>query len=115
MLALIVLVVLGLSVPVIAQGQVNCIQLGAALSCDTPRGNTTITEFSRGQGIITQQLRNGSSTLDTYSIIGQDNSRSSSYNSTRLPELERLPSYGSSQRSSSFEERERARDERYGR
>lgn len=115
MIGLIALLVLGFSVPVIADAQVNCIQLGSTLSCDGPRGNTSITEFSRGQGIITQEDRNGNSSLNPYSIIGQDNSRSSSYNSTRLPELQRLPSYGSSQRSSSFEERERAREERYGR
>lgn len=115
MLALIVLLAsMAMSIP--AYSQISCFQYpGGITSCDGPSGNTTITEFSRGQGIITQQGRNGSSSMQPYSIIGQDNNRRSSSSSERLPELERLPSYGSSQRSSSYEERERMREERYGR
>lgn len=108
---LLLLLIIGVSVPVLAEAQVNCIQLGATLSCDTPRGNTSITEFSRGQGIITQEDRNGNSSMNPYSIIGQDDTRSTS----RVQELQRVPSYGSSHRSSTFEERERAREERYSR
>ena len=114
MLALIVLLAsMAMSIP--AYSQIACFQYpGGVTSCDGPRGgNTTIVPLSRTQGIITQQNSSGS-TMDPYSIMGQDNRRSSG-GIEPLDRLERLPSYGSSQRSSSYEERERAREERYGR
>ncbi len=110
---ILMLLIIGVSVPTFAEAQIFCSQLGGGTTvCDSASGSTSITELSRGQGIITQQGRNGSSSMEPYTIIGQDNRRSS-YSSDRLPELERLPSsssYGSSERSSTFEERQAIRD-----
>ena len=115
MFLLLFIVMLSVSVPAIADAQIFCSQLGGGTTvCDSASGSTSITELSPGMGIITRQGRDGSSSMDPYTIIGQDNNRNS-YRSDRLPELEPLPSYGSSQRSSSYEERERMREERYGR
>lgn len=84
--------ILGLSAPAISEAQVNCYSYngGKTLSCDGPRGNSSTTEFSPGQGIITQHNRDGSSNLTPYTIIGQDNRRSSGIQPLR--ELDRLPS-----------------------
>ena len=110
---ILMLLIIGVSVPTFAEAQIFCSQLGGGTTvCDSASGSTSITEFSRGQGIITQQGRNGSS-MEPYTIIGQENNRRSSYSSDRLPELEQLPSssnYGSSERSSTFEERQAIRD-----
>lgn len=107
------LLIIGVSVPTFAEAQIFCSQLGGGTTvCDSASGSTSITEFSQGQGVITQQGRNGSSSMEPYTIIGQDNRRSSNRND-RLPERERLPSsssYGSSERSSTFEERQSIRD-----
>ena len=111
---ILLLLIIGLSVPVIADAQIFCSQLGGGTTvCDSASGSTSITELSPGQGIITRQGRDGSSSMDPYTIIGRDDERRSSYGSERLPELERLPSsssYGSSERSSTFEERQAIRD-----
>ena len=104
----ILILLLALSVPVIADAQIFCSNLGGGTTyCNTPRGSSSITELSPGMGIIQTE----GETIP-YTIIGQDNRRSS-YSSDRLPELERLPSsssYGSSERSSTFEERQSIRD-----
>ena len=106
-----ILLLLGMMlVPVMAQSQIACFDYGNTLSCDGPRGNTSITEFSRGQGVIQTDRE-----TIPYSIIGRDEERRSSYNSQPLRELEPLPSsssYGGSGAygNSTFEERERIRE-----
>ena len=104
-----ILLLLGMMlVPVIAQSQIACFDYGSTLSCDGPRGNTSITEFSRGQGVI----QTDKETIP-YSIIGRDEERRSSYRSQPLQELDRLPSNrddSSSYRSSTFEERQAIRE-----
>lgn len=98
-----------------AYSQISCFQYaGGVTSCDTPRGNTTITELSPGQGIITQQGRHGS-TIEPYTIIGQDRERRSGYSSTPFLGLDRpssSSSYGGSSiyDSTTFEERQAIRD-----
>jgi hypothetical protein len=93
-----------------SEAQVACFDYGSTLSCDGPRGNTSITEFSRGQGIIQSE----GSTIP-YSIIGQQEERRSSA-IRPLRELDPLPSYRDvrpsyqEERSSTFEERQAIRN-----
>ena len=93
-----------------SEAQVACFDYGSTLSCDGPRGNRSITEFSRGQGIIQSE----GSTIP-YSIIGQQEERRSSA-IRPLRKLDPLPSYRDErpsyreERSSTFEERQAIRD-----
>ena len=108
-LMFILLFVAMLFVPMIAQGQVACFDYGSTISCDGPRGNTSITEFSRGQGVIQTERE-----TIPYTIIGQDNNSRSSYSRQPIEPLERLPSsssYGSSSYdTTTFEERQAIRE-----
>lgn len=93
----VLLLILGLSVPVIAEAQIACSNLGGGTTyCDGPRGSTSITELSRGQGVIQTDRE-----TIPYTIIGGDRRRST-YDSTPLTELEPLPSYGESYSSPSY-------------
>ena len=93
-----------------SEAQVACFDYGSTLSCDGPRGNASITELSRGQGIIQTDRE-----TTPYSIIGQKEGRRSSAIQP-LRELEQLPSYRDErpsyreERSSTFEERQAIRD-----
>ena len=101
------LLLIGLSVPASVESQVACFEYGRTLSCDGPRGNTSITEFSRGQGVIQTDRE-----TIPYTIIGQDRDRSS-YNRQPIEPLDRLPSSGYSGSSiydrTTFEERQAIR------
>ena len=102
-----------LSVPVIAEAQIACSNLGGGTTyCSSSSGSTSITELSPGMGIITRQGRDCSSSMDPYTIIGQDNNSRSSYSRQPIEPLERLPSYGGSSTygETTFEQRERIRD-----
>lgn len=101
---LLLLFIVMLFVPVLAEAQIACSNLGGGtLYCDGPRGSTSITELSPGMGIITRQGRDGSSSMDPYTIIGQDRHRSGGIEP--LERLERLPSLDSGS-SRSFDRRE---------
>ena len=89
------LLVIGLSVTVLADAQIACSGIGGGtVICNSPSGSTSITDFSRGQGIITQHGRDGSSSMEPYTIIGQDRHRRAS-GIEPLKRLERLPSSSS--------------------
>lgn len=108
-LIVIIATLVTLGVANLAGAQVTCFQYGKTLSCDGPKGNTSITELSRGQGII----QTPTATIP-YSIIGQDRERST-YRSAPIEPLERLPSSSSYGGSSiydhtTFEQREAIRD-----
>jgi hypothetical protein len=91
-----------LFVPVLAESQVACFQYSSMVSCDGPGGNTTTAPLSRNSGIITQRNSSGSS-MEPYTIIGQDRHRSGGIEP--LPQIERLPSMDNGS-SRSFDRRE---------
>ena len=92
-----------LLVPSLAMPQIACFAYpGGITSCDSASGNTTIAPLSRNSGIITQRNSRGSS-MEPYTIIGQDRHRSGGIEP--LPQIERLPSLDSGS-SSSFDRRE---------
>jgi len=80
--------IIALLVPVVAQSQTTCFNYGKTISCDGPRGNTSMTELSRGKGIIS-----GPSGVESYSIIGGERERRSVTGIEPLERLERLPSF----------------------
>ena len=92
-----------------SEAQVACFDYGSTLSCDGPRGNSSITELSHGQGVIQTDRE-----TTPFSIIGQEERRSSAIQPLR--ELEPLPSYRDErpsyreERSSTFEGRQAIRD-----
>jgi hypothetical protein len=91
---ILLLLVLGLSMPMIAEAQIACSNLGGGTTyCSSSSGSTSITELGHGMGIITQQGRDGSSSMEPYSIIGRDRHRSGGIEP--LERLDRLPSSSS--------------------
>ena len=89
---ILMLLVLGLSMPMVAQSQVACFNYGSIVSCDSTSGNTTIAPLSRNQGVITQRNSRGSS-MEPYTIIGGGSAQHRAIEP--LPQLERLPSSSS--------------------
>jgi hypothetical protein len=87
---ILIAIIIGLTVPAVAQSQVNCFSYngGKMLSCDGPRGTTMQTELSPGKGIIS-----GPSGVEPYSIIGADRDRRSVTGIEPLQKLDRLPSF----------------------
>ena len=80
-----------LLIPSVARPQVSCFAYrsgpGSMLSCDSPRGNTTIAPLSKNQGII-QGDRDGQSFMEPYTIFPSQ--RDESFSSRPIEPLNRL-------------------------
>ena len=98
-----------LFIPSVAMPQVSCFAYGSGpgslLSCDGPRGNTTIAPLSKNQGII-QGDRDGQSFMEPYTIFPSSPRRDESFSSRPIEPLNRLDRLN---RLDSFEDR-RSRD-----
>lgn len=103
LLATIVISVVGISTTN-SEAQVACFDYGSTLSCDGPRGNTSITELSRGQGIIQTDRE-----TIPYTIIGRDRDEPRPLGIQPLEPIDRLPSLRD-ERPSTFEERQAIRE-----
>ena len=79
-----------LFIPSTAHLQIACLDYGSMLSCDGPRGNTTITPLSLGQGV----LRSDHYGTEPYTILPPSSSapsrRDDSFSSLTIEPLNRL-------------------------
>lgn len=82
------LTILGILLAAPAYSQVYCSQIGSSMICDGPTKSTTITEFSRGQGVITDSTGR----MDPYTIAPSSNDDLYTPRSSGIEPLRTLPS-----------------------